>query len=142
MPGSNRHLLRVVIQRLLGSDLGAEADMGANLVRAVEEAVADGGSGPPQVAAAQCLCLVFAALLLHRLHALRKWTAATVTRSLAVASCTDCGQAWAQAGAVPDGPSTVGNSSGDSCIMIAGRLGLLCTLGWHKSYRSKHTIRH
>lgn len=46
--------------------------MGANLVRAVEEAVADGGSGPPQVAAAQCLCLVFAALLLRRLHAVRK----------------------------------------------------------------------
>ena len=47
--------------------------MGANLMGAVEEAVASGGlSVPSQVAAVQRLCLSLAALLLHRLHAVRR----------------------------------------------------------------------
>ena len=69
VPGSKRHLHRELTRRLLGPNLGVKADMSGDLVRAAEEAVAFGGSGRSQVAAAQCLCLTFAALLLHKLHA-------------------------------------------------------------------------
>ena len=65
MPGSNRLLQRELIWWLLGPNLGTKADVGVNLVGAVEEGVALGGGGRSQVAAAQCLCLVSAALLLH-----------------------------------------------------------------------------